>query len=72
MLAPTLEDLRAPHAIVRDKKRGRGRPSREESGVWATCFKRCKICRKTDRPHKARGMCLRCYMRLAKRRARER
>ena len=32
-------------------------------GEWARDFSACRGCGTTSRPHHARGMCLRCYMR---------
>lgn len=62
MLAPTLEDLRPRHPG--------GRPTREEMGYWAIEHKKCIRCGTTKRRHKAHGLCLRCYMTMAKRKER--
>lgn len=40
-------------------------------GQWARKFKQCLECGTVERPHYARGLCNRCYMRLYKRRQRQ-
>ena len=65
MLAPTLDDLRA----LRPRHPG-GRPTREQMGYWAIEHERCTRCGTTERRHKAHGLCLRCYMTMAKRKER--
>lgn len=62
MLAPTLYELTGTRPI--------GRPSLETIGRWAMKYKACTRCGTTERRHKARGLCLRCYMLLAKRKER--
>lgn len=62
-LAPTLEDLRPA-------RHPGGRPTREQMGYWAIEHKECTRCGTTERRHKAHGLCLRCYMTMAKRKAR--
>jgi hypothetical protein len=33
----------------------------KDSGKWATHHDRCRRCGTTDRPHRAKGLCKRCY-----------
>jgi len=38
---------------------------------WARSHDKCRECGTTERPHYAKGLCGRCYMRLYKRQQRQ-
>jgi uncharacterized paraquat-inducible protein A len=45
--------------------------SMAKSGRWSRKYDKCLECGTTERPHYAKGLCARCYMRLYKRRQRQ-